>query len=141
MVEPENKGTLLATSSYLTFVNKFYRSGLSSLTLLDEVSSFAYEGLNFKTFDPVFEKFNDQIHHFIASGVTEKLLQENANPLRRVLQKEEAVEAQVLTLEHLSAGFFVCGIVLTLGFAVFLMEVSVPLLKRTKELCFKDSTK
>lgn len=135
VVEPENKGTLIATPSYLLFVNQFYRSGLSSLTFLNDVVRTVYEGLNFIPFHPFYEKFNDQVHHLIASGTTQKMLTENTNIWGKVSITEEAVEPQVLTLEHLSAGFFVCGIVLTSSFFVFLVEVSSQALKKLMN-CF-----
>lgn len=131
-VEPENKAVAQAMDFYFkTVLHGKYRSGISSLHVLDEMALVIPGGCGFKNFSPFYDTFNDVIGQQIAAGF--------ANAFDDVLSpkigtKADEVGPQVLTMEHLGLGFIACLIPLGLSTAVFLMEVVLHWLNTTRKV-------
>lgn len=98
----------MATPNFMsTIYNVKYRSGFSSLFLLEETLFTLTVGLSFPLFCPFFETFNERIDQMIANGMIAYWYKNRINPkgVKRVVEK---VGQQVLTLAHLAIGFQIC---------------------------------
>lgn len=128
-VEPANKAVSQTTDGFLrTILNKKYRSGISSLSALDEIVQLLTGGCGFKNFSPFFETFNEKIGQLIAAGFAQKL-EDFVFALKK--SKNDDIGPQVLTVEHLGLGFIACLILLAVAIAVLLMELIVDSTEKT----------
>lgn len=122
-VEPENRAVSQSTEGWVkNNLHDKYRSGLSSLHVLNQLVMVVAGGVGFKRFSPFYDTFNDIIGRHIAVGFAntfDKLL----SP--RVGTKADDIGPQVLTLEQLGLGFIACLIPLGLSTVVFLIEIVV----------------
>lgn len=136
VAEPANRGTMFLTQEMIN-VNEveYYRSGLFSVTLLDETIVSQKRGFVYKPFSPFFETFNEKIDEMLSSGIVEYWNKKLFNP-SLVKRTEEEVGPQVLTMEHLEVGFISCLIFLILSIFVFLLEVFIPLIKSSIKKLF-----
>ena len=83
-----------------------YRSGTSSVHTLEEDYATHHYGIVFMPFNPYFATFNDAQMRLESNGIVERWRKNKKN--RKI--KPEEIGPQVLTLEHLRFGFFVCCI-------------------------------
>lgn len=123
IAEPANKGTLTLYPIFLSDVhNNQYRSGFSSITVLEETVNSDSFGTVFKPFSPFFEAFNEKIDHIVSSGMFSLWYKdgENAKGIKRV---EDVIGPQVLTMEHLNVAFLVCFVPLAISGFAFAYEV------------------
>lgn len=104
--------------------NRLFRSGLTSLTLLKDSFLTMHQVKLFRKFSPYFEVFNAIIGQIISSGLFEFLLKNETNP-RGIKKIDEDIGPQVLTLDHLEVGFFVCIVLLIFSLIVFACEIFV----------------
>lgn len=125
VTEPQNQGTIALTEEYMSFVhNRLYRSGFSSIYLLDQNLKTTFEGFNFHPFSPYFETFNEKIHEMMSNGIAQTIVQRHVNPkgIRRI---EELIGPQVLTMDHTTIGFLICLFPLTFAVVTFLVEIMI----------------
>lgn len=120
--EPENKGTMLVTTDFLRLQGNFYRSGVMSLSLLEETRATIFVTINFNLFCPFFDTFNSKIHDMNANGLTRKIFEDAVNPRGHKLVEDE-ISPQVLTMNQLAIGFYLCMVPLSLSFLAFFFEV------------------
>ena len=128
VAEPQNKAFCIALMPlYAHINNKMYRSGLSSIVMLDETRiSFPY-GIVFNDLMPFFDTFKDLTSHATSGGLIQKWF---ANFFKtKILRKEGKIGPQVLTFEHLEIGFIACAIPLALSVVVFFAELACHRLK------------
>lgn len=129
IVEPTNKATIVLFPGLLfQAFNTEYRSGCSSLIVLDETIRLSFMGIEFKPFSPFFEAFTEQIDWMIAAGLTQLWYSNLINP-KNLKRTEEEIGPQILTMEHLAVAFKVCLAPLILSVFVFAVEVSITRIK------------
>jgi len=68
-----------------------------------------------------FEPYNDHINYYIAAGLAEKSMKTHYRDMKMEISKEDK-EPDVLTMDHLSAGFVICFIPAIFGLIAFVGE-------------------
>lgn len=122
IVEPTNRATMIGLPTALLYIeNRFYRSGHSSLSILDEKLRTLYIGLSFKQFSPFYEVLNEIVGYLTSGGLIN--LWNDLNPKHRKREFED-IGPQVLTMEHIAIGFQTCLIPFTLSTIVFVIELA-----------------
>lgn len=125
--EPDNKAVTLQTCEFVkSTYGKHFRTGSPFIKCLDEKLFTASYGLTFRAFSPFFEEFDDSIGQMISVGLP--LLLEKKSTVA-----PEDVGPQVLDLENLEAAFLICFIPFTACTAVFILEISIPALKKSEQ--------
>lgn len=142
VAEPLNRKTTMSTrSNFRRFQNLAYRTGLSSLAVLDDNILTTCFGFTFTSVSPFYETFTEKIGQMISSGLYEKWQGEHDLHYERskiVKLRNEEVGPQVLTLDHLCICFQLWLIPLTLSFVVFLYEVlNIRVRQALKDACRK----
>lgn len=105
-----------------------YRSGFSSIHLLDFNVNTVYKGLTFPNFSPIYETFNERIGNFIANGLISYWHEMLIDP-KGIKITEDKIGPQVLTLDHLEICFQACLIPAVLSLIAFLYEITTFKLK------------
>ena len=120
IAEPANRITIALNRVGINELEKLeYRSGTSSLQILDENYVKLLIGMIFKDFSPFFETFNEVLGWLESNGMMEKLRQDS-----KILRREpEKLGPQILTIYQLRLGFLACLIVAALSFAAFFGEL------------------
>lgn len=127
--ETANFYTVFIIRNWLAkMTKKDLRSGLPSLNTLEENLITVYEGCAFKRYSPFYEEFNEKIGRMLASGLIDYWFS-NYVPGWREKNVGEEIGPQVLTMEHVETGFYVCMVPLVLAVIVFLIEIIYPWLK------------
>jgi len=122
VVEPQNKGTMLASRELLFAIEAFYlRSGSIFVTMSKESFKTAYVTFPFKNFSPFFETFNNKLDEMISAGIIQ-----HWRKLRDRIKDIEEKIPQVLEIDDLEMGFFVCIFFLTISLIVFVIELTMP---------------
>lgn len=98
-----------------------YRTGTSSLLRLKENGGTYFGAFYFYHFSPFYESFNNMMGDLTSGGILD-LWDKYINNRRDIKSKIDVIGPQVLTLEHLSTGFFICLILLVLSVVVFMLE-------------------
>lgn len=120
IAEPGNRAAMLTFEKTNMYLEKLrFRSGTSSLVMLEENYKMVYAGLDFKAFSPFLDAYNEILGWMEAFGFIE--LWRRDLVYNSVIKTEE-VGPQVLTMDHLQVGFLACLIPLTLSVAVFIAE-------------------
>lgn len=104
IVEPEEKLTQMEQRQVLTHINIHYRSGFSSLSLLEENVKTTPAGLVFRLFSPLIELFNEKCHQLLAGGFIAHWNNHEFNP-KGFKMKLDKIGPQVLTMEHVNVCF------------------------------------
>lgn len=127
-VEPENKAVVLSDESDLANIHNYYRSGVSSLKVLEEALRSSYCGMRFKRFSPFFKDLNEQIMRMFETGIIQynERRSKKSNDFKNV---NEDIGPQVLTMDHLGIGFIFWLVPLAVGVILFLIEVLIPHVK------------
>lgn len=123
IAEPANKHTMMLQTVFIPYIqNKHYRSGHSSLILLEESYDTSFFSYVFPPFSPFFERFNGKIGDMISAGLFGYWLEMQVNPkgFKRI---EEGDKPQVLTMEHFSICFEIWLISLAVGVSTFIIEM------------------
>ena len=94
--------------------DKVYHTGKTSLVILEEDYKMMYDGYVFKNFSPYFETFNEMLGWMESFGF---MAFWRRNFIYSLHSRSEEIGPQVLTMDHLRVGFFVC--LVPLGFSVF----------------------
>lgn len=105
--------------------NHEYRSGLTSLHVIDEFVQSTYFCLYLKNFSPFNELLNEIIMNFNDAGIFDYDVKDFLNP-KGIHRKIEEDGPQVLTMEHLEIGFIICSIPLSLAVIAFFIEIAIP---------------
>lgn len=122
VADPANNGVSQTTEIVFKEAQKMtYRSGVTSLFVLQENVFNHPLGFGFKPFSPLFETFNDKIGRLIASGATNQMFEEYSLPA--ISKRNDAIGPQVLTMEHLEIGFIACLIPLGCAVVIFFTEI------------------
>lgn len=124
---------MLASYFLLLNINSRYRSGSSSLLVLQEkFYSSVGSGLAFPLFSPFYETFNEKISRMIEGGLINLWIQ-NAFKQRGVNKKLNDIGPEILTMEHLDVAFKIILIALAISVIGFLSEIIFKRLKMTFE--------
>lgn len=121
IAEPANKAFQIWARKALSLINDGYRSGISSITLLEENMISTPMSHYFPAYSPLFEIFNEKIHQLLAGGFF-FYWDENYYNSKLYVNKPEEIGPQVLTMEHLKVGFLVCLCPLILSIVIFFGE-------------------
>lgn len=113
---------------YLEKLEKYYfRSGKSSLTILDEDIRSLEITFPMLPFSPFIEGFQEKIQRLVEAGICPNRM--NGSIVAASSENkmyDEEVPPLVLTLDDLGIGFAACLIPLLLSFAVFFIEIAIP---------------
>jgi hypothetical protein len=129
LVEPENREAFIGFPYIIQNAYRIsYRSGKSSIFESHENIAPRYWGINMSV------ELKDIIHHkasqLLESGILPRLIK---NADKDPIIGPEELGPQVLTLQHLSAGFVVIFGLLGLSFVAFLAEFVPTMLRNMKE--------
>ena len=119
--EPSNHATTLVPRNVIDDIQRHsYRSGITSLQILEEDYITLRIGLFFDEFSPFFEVYNEVQFWLESNGVMEKWRRDIT--LRK--SKQEELGPQVLTMDHLAIGFLACLIPAILSVVAFVGELA-----------------
>ena len=122
--EPSNRACKMAFSHTIQQINTdVYRSGETSLVLLDEVYVTFPVVLLFKDYSPYLETYNEMLGWMESNGLIGLWRQYK---MGYSVRKSEDIGPQVLTLDHLKIGFLACLISINFCIAAFIGEVLLP---------------
>jgi hypothetical protein len=126
--EPENRIGFIVTptimKAHLKLIN--FRSGVTSLYVADENIAPLYWGYIMKT--PLKEIITLKASQLHESGILSRIM--NSAFMEDFESKPEEIGPQVLTLQHLEAGFVVIACLLASSVAVFAVEVAPKLWRK-----------
>lgn len=133
VAEPANKLVRFGYSSDLSMIHnnhyKYYRSGFSSIKILEGSSTLSSNSISFRAFNPFFEHFNKVSGDLATGGILIHWESMMLNP-RGLKMKVEEIGPQVLTMEHLMFGFHIYLVALAISTAMFLVEVALNCVKK-----------
>lgn len=119
----------------MSIYNYAYRSGISSILVLEQAIETSIAATSFETFDPFFELHNEMMGRLMDSGILFRLNELFLNPNGfKMRMKNELIGAQVLTMDHLLIGFQICLAVLSISAIAFAVEVAT---KELPRFCIK----
>jgi hypothetical protein len=130
IVEPENHAAWITMASTLKRAFKKYRTGVSSV-LESEVGNIAPVHFGYRMNVALKDILTVKIYQFHESGIF------SVEKIRNITEKrsqQEEIGPQVLTLEHLTAGFVVICVLLSLSILVFFAECSAVLLQNIMKM-------
>jgi hypothetical protein len=134
VAEPENKVAVFEyMSKFLTIHNnhrEYYRSGVSSIKILEERVETYFEVFIFMPSNPFFDYFNQIMAELAAGGFLSYWRKLEINP-KGIERKIDKIGPQVLTMEHLMIGFVVCLVPCAIGATTFVFEITFKRLMRT----------
>lgn len=124
IAEPANVGATLAAPYSLSKISNKYRSGVSSIALLEDFLFTIPVAVAFPYFSPLVETFNEKMHQLLAGGFIAQWYTDIMNPKGLTIKPDE-IGPQVLTMDHVTIGFLFCLCPLMLGFVAFICEVAI----------------
>lgn len=128
--DPSTKGvTIMTDDQFNQAENRVFRSGFSSLSILDEGLTTFFVGLSFDDFDPYYETFNSKICQLFEAGIISLHHKIYVNP-KGIERVAEPIDTQVLSMEHLGVGFLIYLSSLAISFIVFLGEITFSYFKK-----------
>ena len=137
--EPSN---ILSMPTYRHSKNRIeqhdYRIGTSSLQYLEENYGTYHYGIVFMPFNPYFATFNDIQMKLESNGIMEEFRQVFKYSKTK---PEDELGPQVLTMGHLSVGFFVCFIPVIASFVAFIGELAWSKLLLFRKICHETFMK
>lgn len=113
-------GAISGELQFSYYVEKWYRSGISSLNVLNEIQKVVHCGLTFAPFSPFFDEFDDLIGRMVSGGFFNFWKSSSLLKL-----KAEDIGPQVLTMDHMEVAFLASLLPFTLAIFCFVAEVSV----------------
>ena len=118
--EPSNRYAKEDYRNALNLIeNQVYRSGITSLSALDQNYKTFHMGVLFDKWSPYFETFNDVKIWFESNGIMEKWRRDT----KLVSKKQDELGPQILTMDHLKIGFLACLVPLLVSIPVFIAEL------------------
>jgi hypothetical protein len=132
-MDPENEAFALGFSSHFNLINhQMYRTGTSSLIVLEESLNSFFWAFGFLEYMPYFDQFYNFTLRAVECGIYHRLFE---NLFKTQKKKPEDIGPQILTLEHLAIGFYACLIPLALACISFICELlSIPVKRLFGEL-------
>lgn len=125
--ETDNRATMINLRSHFGELNNKYRTGTTSLQLLDKNVFYLFGGLRFKPFNILFKNLNEKTSRLFEAGFSNYWITYVKE------MRTDKIGPEVLTMDHIGIGFITCLIPLAIAFVVFLTElVSVPTQKLLK---------
>lgn len=128
LVQPENKLTVVIPYAVYSVIHNnqkdFYRSGVSSISFLEQEFETYFVAFSFKPFDPFYEYFNTVMGELDAGGFLNLWNDWLFNP-KGLKMKIDRIGPEVLTLDHLMVGFQICLVTATIGVLAFGIEIGV----------------
>lgn len=109
-------------------INYFFRTGQTSLLVVDEIVKINFAALTFKIFSPIQEILDMKMIQLLESGIMQR---------GKFVKKPTIVEKigpQVMTMEHLEIGFLACFVPLMMSVVAFLLELGSALIERLLRL-------
>lgn len=106
--------------AFANILDRDFRSGISSLNVLEEEVFNTPVGFGFKKFSPLFETFNSKLGQILDHGFHRY---HKMFIFDDKIKQIDDIGPQVLTMDHLGVAFIACLIPLGLAAVVFLMEV------------------
>lgn len=132
VAEPTNKIAILEHSSLLAEIhNKKYRSGVSSIKILDQKVETYFRVFTFMPLNPFVDFFNQIMAELAAGGFLSYWRKLEINP-KDLKTKIEDIGPQVLTLEQLEIAFYICLAPFAVCALVFAFEVAFKHFRKTK---------
>lgn len=129
VAETANIGTFLVAKRHLAYAeDEAYRSGFSSLSLLEDGFDSSFVGFNFKSFCPFYETFKSRLDQMTSAGIILRIVDNFFH--FKSNQKKMEIGPQVLTMEHLAVGFLICLIPLALSIVAFVGELLIDFVRR-----------
>jgi hypothetical protein len=126
VAEPSNKVAVFEyLSKFSTIHNnhqKYYRSGVSSIKILEEKVETYFEVFIFMPSNPFFDYFNQIIAELAAGGFLSYWRKLEINP-KGLKRKIDEIGPQVLTMEHLMVGFQICLVSFAICVIIFVFEI------------------
>jgi len=124
LAEPANRFTYLEASKKIQRLeSREYRSGFSSISMVDFVIKTNFYALPFPSYSPFYETFNKKIDQMLSNGIIDHWIKNDYNP-RGMKMKKEEIEPQILTFDdHLDVGFLMCLSLLGISFLVLCAEI------------------
>lgn len=129
--KPENKLCVFDNKHIYDIIHqKKYRSGISSLHILERPTSLTFYGIPLKPYSPFNHLLNDIVLRLAAAGIFENDYKNfyYSNGHKRTLQED--IGPQVLTMEHVEIGFLVCLIPCFLSIVAFVLECLIPRVRK-----------
>jgi hypothetical protein len=120
---PENKMAMILGKNFITFIHDEYRSGFTSILVLEEIVETVFSISVFYFDNPIYESFNRIVGQMDNAGLLNYWKEKNQNSKSK--QKVEDIGPQVLTMNHLEIGFQIYLVSLTISIAAFIAEIVV----------------
>ena len=122
IAEPSNRVTLITYKWIIKAIeHEKYRSGTTSVVVLEEDYKLLYAGMMFRAFCPYLEIYNQILGMMESNGQMEYWRQNFYYPPSP--PKPEDIGPQVLTMDHLRIGFLACCIPAVLSIFAFIGEL------------------
>lgn len=118
------KGAIGPELQFFYLVNGKYRNGVSSLHNIDQVERVYQIGAAFAPFSPFYAEFNEQIGRMVSGGFF-NLWKSSSLSKKPWNGKEEDIEPQILTMDHMEVAFIASLLPLTFAILAFFVEVLV----------------
>lgn len=128
--EPANKFAIALPVAVLTALTQNYRSGETSLKVLDETIKAHYHSFIYQLHSPFVHIFDEKLIQMHEAGIIKHLM-----PLSKRKTTIEELEPQVLTMDHLEIGFLSCLVPMILSGIAFIAENSMRIIKRVLLRC------
>lgn len=134
IAEPVNKRTMQLSLDYIERLERFYfRSGKSSLAILEEDVRSLTITFPMLPFNPFYEEFEGKIQKLVEAGFCpRRLIGRIVASTSENKRFNEDVPPLVLTLEDLGIGFLACLFPLGMSIVVFAIEISISKLHRLR---------
>lgn len=143
VVEPANKMTMMGFSALIEMIHNnhidYYRSGFSSVLMLEETFDTIFKVLYLRGFDPFYESFNKLMSDLAAGGFLTYWESLIINP-RGLKMRVDEIGPQVLTTEHLMFGFQIYLGALAISSIAFCIEITIKFLRKKPENFLKSKT-
>lgn len=127
VTEAENKKTQALTIENIDRIEKeFYRSGKTSLKVLDHNLQTVFITFPLSPYDPFYQEFHGTILRLIDAGICPSRMNGRIDlKVSQEKRRDEGVPALILTMDDLGIGFIVCSVPLCLSIVTFWFEILV----------------
>lgn len=126
VAEPSNKIAYIEFSYMLSQIHnnhrRFYRSGVSSIKILEEKVETLFMCFVFDAYNPFFDYVNRMLADLAAGGFLSYWQKLAINP-KGLIRKIDEIGPQVLTMEHLGIGFQICLVACAICVVILMFEI------------------
>lgn len=106
----------------ITEINNHYRNGFSSLYALEENYRPYHITFNFPHYSPFISRFDEKTNELHSAGLIDHWNRNVMNP-KGIINKQEDIGPQVLTMDHLEVCFLIILLPMVLAFISFAGEI------------------